>query len=153
MASWKENLHIAYQNPHNYLISVLAALVIAVIMFMFTDYATTAGNMGRLHANLEVILQSSIALFFGLNLNLLITKLEIASFSKKATGTTTLGAIFSVLVSGCPACSITLASYLGLASVISALPFAGLELKVVGLALLVWSSIDLLKKLTICEKK
>jgi hypothetical protein len=56
-------------------------------------------------------------------------------------------------VSGCPACSITLASYLGLAGVFALLPYNGLELKIVGTLVLIWSVYSNIKNLKVCSIK
>ena len=63
------------------------------------------------------------------------------------------GTFLGLLVAGCPACSITLASYLGLGSLISFLPWYGLELKIIAIFLLIYANISLLKNLKVCEIK
>jgi hypothetical protein len=64
-----------------------------------------------------------------------------------------LGGIFGALFTGCPSCSIGLASFLGLGSLLSGLPRSGLELKIIALVLLVWSNWQMYKKLLVCEVK
>lgn len=63
------------------------------------------------------------------------------------------GGIFSVLVTGCPACSITLASYLWLAWLLSALPYGGIEIKIFSTIILLRSLGYQLKHLTVCSIK
>lgn len=144
------NFKFAYQKPENYIITLGSALVLALIMFYFTDYSSAVGNLGLWHANTNVALQIILALAFGININLLITKLKLASITKEGS-TSAFGALLSILVSGCPACSITLASYLGLSSILAAFPLFGLEIKIIALAILAYSTNDLLNNLTKCD--
>jgi len=64
-----------------------------------------------------------------------------------------LGGFLGVVVSGCPACSITLASYLGFASIVSSLPFFGIELKIVSLLLLLYVLYITLRDIDVCKVK
>lgn len=57
------------------------------------------------------------------------------------------------LVTGCTSCSITLATYLGLAWVISLLPYGWLELKIISILLLVYACYQTLKNLEVCSLK
>ena len=98
--------------------------------------------------------QGLISLFFGINLSLLYHKIKLSrNANYKSSSSTVFGSFLSVLVSGCPACSITLASYLGLSSFLSALPFFGIELKIAGLGLLLYSTNYLAKNLYTCNTR
>ncbi len=154
--SWKEeksNLKLAFKEKSTIITFLIGFLVLLIIQFLFTDIPLLFGNLGPWRATAHILSDVLLAALFGLNLSLLIYKAKLASLSKKITATTTLGGILSVLITGCPACSLTLASYLGLASILSALPFGGLEVKIIGLLLLVYSTNYLLKTLTTCKKK
>lgn len=119
----------------------------------FTDRALIAGNYGETYALINLILDIVNTVFFGL---------FAASFSYKRFTFATVkeqhhsgwfGSVLAAIVSGCPSCSITLATYLGLAGVLSALPFGGLEVKCLATALLIWSVINNIKKLFVCAMK
>jgi hypothetical protein len=146
-----ENFSYAYAKIENYILTAGATLALGGIMFSFVDVATIQGNYGSMYVVVEVFLQVVIALLFGINTNVLFMKIRMASLSKRATGSTAVGAFLSVLVSGCPACSITLASYLGLAGVLGAFAYSGFFLKLAGIALLVYSIHYSLKHLTVCQ--
>ena len=155
MTAWrtmKTNLDLAYRETPVMIATIIAAGLIIVLQALFTDYATLAGNLGTGFANLEVGLGILLALLFGLNVGLLWYKLRLASAVKATeSGTTLLGGFLGLLVTGCPACTITIASYMGLAGILTALPFAGLEIKIAGILILGYSTDDLLKKLTTCK--
>ncbi len=72
------------------------------------------------------------------------------SASKRHSGIAALGAFFSALVAGCPACAPTLASALGLFSVVSVFPGGGLGLKVAGATLLAYSVVRTYQGLERC---
>ncbi|MBW2983199.1 hypothetical protein KY327_02755 [Candidatus Woesearchaeota archaeon] len=155
MNAWQTrriNLDTAYRETAVTVATIIAAGLLIALQFTLTDYANLAGNLGKTFANVEVGLGILLALLFGLNAGLLWYKLRLASAVKASeTGTTLAGGFLGLLVTGCPACSITLASYLGLASILSGLPFAGLEVKAAGILILVYSTDNLLKKLTTCQ--
>ncbi|MFP4524483.1 MAG: hypothetical protein ACLFO2_04215 [Candidatus Woesearchaeota archaeon] len=155
MNAWharRTNLDTAYRETTVTVATIIAAGILITLQAVFTDYATLAGNLGTAFANIEVSLGILLALLFGLNAGLLWYKLRLASAVKASeTGTTLAGGFLGLLVTGCPACSITIASYLGLAGILSGLPFAGLEVKAAGILLLLYSTDNLLKKLTTCQ--
>ncbi|MDR3169144.1 MAG: hypothetical protein LBU27_05285 [Candidatus Peribacteria bacterium] len=81
-------------------------------------------------------------------------KIKLMKSGKKALQTQgRLGGIFGAFLTGCPSCSISLASFLGVGSLLSGLPWSGLELKIVALMLLIWSNWHMYKKLLVCEIK
>lgn len=150
----KNNLRYAYSNKDALIVTLGGIFFILLLQFAFTDYATLAGNLGLGFALIELATGLLLAILFGINIALLWQKLALAGKVKAKEGaSTTIGSVLGVIVTGCPACSITLASYLGVASIIGALPFYGLELKMIGIGLLVWSTDSLLKNITTCKMK
>lgn len=61
-----------------------------------------------------------------------------------------LGSFLSFSVAGCPSCSITLISYLGLSSVLSFLPYAGSELRLIGVIVMFIALRFLWRDLEVC---
>ena len=149
-----DNIRYVFAEKQYYAVSAVSAISMGLLMFYFTDYALIAGNMGVVHAVAEIAAEVMLAVIFGLNVSLLWYQLKTSSdFNTKAAGSTTAGSIMGIIVSGCPACGITLASYVGLASVFSSLPFYGLELKAAGIGLLLFSNYSISKKMNQCEVK
>jgi hypothetical protein len=64
-----------------------------------------------------------------------------------------LGGLLGVVVTGCPSCTMGLASFLGIGSTLSLLPWHGLELKLIALVLLGWSIWNIYKNLLVCKVK
>lgn len=121
-------------------IAIASALLFLSAIVYFTKFDIMLGNLGILHTVAYSILNGLAAILFGVYLALLIHSLrERKSFSLKKSSTGVIGTGSSFLVTGCIACTTTLASYLGLASVLTALPFYGLEFNAAGVLLLSYS--------------
>lgn len=77
------------------------------------------------------------AVLFGLNISIIISKLEIMKKQGK------LGLIFgagliSLVSAGCAACGISLLSVVGLGSIVAFLPFHGIEFYIISIVVLLW---------------
>jgi hypothetical protein len=143
-----------YSNVGAYVATFVATGLISILMFKFTNFDSMYYGKGPIYAYSQVILQIILALLTGINVALLWHKLKFsAQFNGKEAGATTIGSVFGVLVSGCPSCGITIASYLGLGSILTQLPFSGTELKIVGLGLLIYSINSLVKNMYLCDTK
>jgi len=142
-----------YSHKKCYLITLFGTLLIGFVMFYFTHFQLLYHNIGKVYAYAQVIVQVILAILFGINLALFWHKMHFVSKvnSSKEAATTTIASILGIIISGCPVCGITLASYLGLATLFSSLPFFGIELKVIGILLLLYSTNSLAKKMYVCE--
>ena len=121
-------------------IAIVSTLLFFSAIIYFTKFDVMLGNLGILHTAAYSLLNGLVAILFGVYLALLIHGInKTKSLSLKKSGSGIIGAGSSVLVTGCVACSVTLASYLGLASVLTALPLYGLELNAAGVLLLSYS--------------
>lgn len=126
----------------------------SLLFYNFTEHALIAGNMGKNYLLVQVIVQYIIAFLFALFVPITIYKIRFFnSFSVKENTSSGVGAFLGILVMGCPACSITLASYLGLSAFLSFLPWYGLEIKLLAIPLLIYANISSLKSLTTCKIK
>ncbi len=148
------NIIRCYRQIDSWLISIIGALVLSYIFNRYTSFDLITGNIGRTYAITTISLQYMISVLFGANIALLWNKLKVMNkINRKEFGGTTAGSLMGLLVIGCPTCNMTLASFVGLGSFVSVLPFAGLELKIASLALLLYSINSLAKSANICEVK
>lgn len=132
----------------------VALLITGWLWRYFTNLDLAIGNMWAWFAYTEVAMYSIFVLLFSLFISASVYKRRyFGSFNIKTSGTWSIWGIFGVLVAGCPACSITLASYLGLASLISLLPYKGLELKILWIILLGYACRHIILTLDTCEIK
>ena len=154
MEQIKENFKDVFRKWYSQLSLVITTLVIGSIFVYFTNFELIAGNFGHTYLWWQIIMQLLITILFGLFVPISLYKfLEFNSFSVKENVSSGSGAFLGLLVAGCPACSITLASYLGLSSLVTLLPWYGLELKILAVPLLIYANISLLKNLKICKIK
>lgn len=129
-------------------------LFLSYIFHMFTNYALIAGNYGSNYLYLQIISQVLISLLFAIFLPITIYKfLKYNSFSGKEQGSSFIATTVAVIVGGCPACSITIATYLGLAGIVAIFPYDGLELKLITIPLLGYVNYSTLKGLNTCNIK
>ena len=89
-------------------------------------------------SSIDLALLIIIAILFGINVELVVRKL---SFLKKAGSTKlTFGAgIISIAVSGCASCGLSVLSFIGLGGAIAILPFGGIELYILAIAIMIAS--------------
>lgn len=92
------------------------------------------------------------SLLAGINVALLVFKIKsLKSATYKESGLGTSGAVAGMLASGCSSCGISILSLIGIAGVLTFLPFKGLELSFAGIILLLFSIYSTSKGIVSCE--
>ncbi len=127
-------------------------LIILIPMFVFMDSELIINNLWFKFFVIEIILTILIWIIFWLFLAWTLYKIKFFS-SPWAKTTWFFGWVLWVLVAGCPACSITLASYAWLAWVISVFPYEWLELKILSIFFLLYANYSTYKNLESCKLK
>lgn len=128
--------------------------------FLFNDYPLLAkakviflifAGTFQAMASLDVLLLLSVALLFGLNITLVLSKIK---FLKRQGGIhLTFGVgLLTLAATGCASCGLSLASLVGLTGVLVALPFHGLELYILSFLILLTSLFYNLQTLVIVCK-
>lgn len=130
---------------------ILGIAFIAVPSYYFFEKDLVIWNFWYNYYLLELSLMIIISLLFGLFLGLTLYKIKY--FSVKKSWLWFFGWVIWILVSGCPACSITLASYFWLAWIISVFPFWWIELKIFSVFLLFYVVFITTKNLETCKIK
>ena len=154
-------MKLLYKNLKKVLIkkiSLLATIIsIVAIWSLFNYFGNRELVIGNLWYNFyltEFCLEILISVLFWLFIGTTIYKMiYFSSMSNKNTMIWWIWWFFWILVTGCPACSITLASYLWLASIISTFPFYWIELKVISFFMLVYVVYTSLYTLEVCSIK
>lgn len=150
-----DNLREVYSKKSSWLISIVTLGVMLLIFHIKTNYALIKGNYGAVYLYFQVISQTLISFLFALFLAIAIYK--YVKFSnpklKKAEGASFIATIVAIILGGCPGCSITLVTYLGLSGVVSLLPYNGLEIKLITIPLLIFASYSTLQNLNTCSVK
>jgi len=133
--------------------AIIVVVVFSWIQHRFTNDVMIRGNYGLLNRQIREVLDISVLILLGTIAKLFVYK-YLHTWGSGKGATTGRGAGFlSLIVTGCPACSITLASYLGLSAFISWLPYDGLELKILSVLLMWYAIFDLWKNLDVCAIK
>jgi hypothetical protein len=147
------NLILILKNPYAIWSGLIIASFLWYVIEYFSDRGLIFGNFWSIYATINLTFDILNVLLIWLFVASFVYKRRLFGRSSKNNQSGWFGSITSVLVSGCPACSITLASYLGLASFFALLPYNGLELKIVGTLVLIWSVYTNIKNLTVCSIK
>lgn len=75
------------------------------------------------------------ALLFGINMELVLRKLRFLK-SRGGLHVTLVGGLLTIVTTGCASCGLSIASLVGLGSVIALLPFGGVELYLISIGIL-----------------
>jgi hypothetical protein len=130
---------------------ILGVVIIAIPSYYFFDKQMIIWNFWYSYYLLELSLTILIAILFGLFLGSTLYKMKY--FSVKKTWIWFFGGFIWILVSWCPACSITIASYFWLAWIISVFPFWWIELKILSVILLLYVVYVTIRDLEVCKIK
>lgn len=109
---------------------ILGGGAIWSIIQHFTNRAHIRGNLGSTYAGIDLFLDICNSILVGFFIASVVRKWHFFKTPKNTAQYGWVGSFFSLLVTGCPACSITLATYLGIGSILALLPYAGMEIKV-----------------------
>lgn len=136
-----------------YLIFSLAVFGIVYYLFeLFTYKDLIIGNYGLNYYLISVFSQFLISVLFSLFLTLSMYKyITFSTYSPKEGSTSFFATFVGILAAGCPACSITIASYIGLAGLLALLPYDGLELKIIAIPMLIYANYSVSKNLMSCN--
>lgn len=150
----KDNFIEVFSKPKYLVLSLIIFILLSFIFHINTHYDLMKGNYGMLYFYINNFSQFLISFLFSIFVSVTVYKyIKFSSFSAKENGASFFGTIIGVLVAGCPACSITFATYLGLAGVFVLFPWHGLELKLLSVPLLLYANYSTLKSLNYCKIK
>ena len=130
---------------------IIGIVIIAIPSYLFFESELIIWNFWYNYYLLEIILTILIAILFWFFIGSTFYKMKF--FSKKNSWLWFFAWFLWILVSWCPACSITFASYLWLSWVIAVLPFWGIELKIISILILLYVIFLTIKNLEICKVK
>jgi hypothetical protein len=146
---WK-NSKLLFSHTPSLIGGCIGAVGFAFVLWYFSNNALMKGNYGIVYFSLDYIINIFITLLFGLFVASFIYRRSLFWRHEKRSGLGVVWGFLGALVSGCPACSVSFASYLWLASLIALLPYHWLELKIISLCLLVYTVRSQITTLTVC---
>lgn len=149
-----KHLKLVFSRREYRILALLSALLFMYISFAFFLYQFSLANLWPFITYSEIFLNLVLALLFGTFIAGQIYKIHLMkSWKKTLQAQGRLGGIVGAFLTGCPSCSIGLASFLGVGSLLSGLPWSGLELKIIAFTLLIWSNRNIYKNLLVCKIK
>jgi len=125
--------------------------LMAIPEYYFVEKDLIIWNLWHTFYVIEITLTVIIAVLFWLFLWATLYKINYFSVKKSWVGI--FGGFIWALVSGCPACSFTLASYLWLAGFMTYFPYSWIELKFLSVFVLVYANYSTIKNLEVCKIK
>ena len=140
-------------SDYRYVLFFLSLFALMYILFEYlTDDALIKGNLGIVYFYANFLIQVLISVLFALFLTFFVYKyIAFSTFDKNGSVTSFVGTFVGILVGGCAACSLTVASYLGLGAFLVFLPYHGIELKIVSLLMLVYANVISVRDLEVCR--
>lgn len=151
MKFWYKNLARVLSSWPSMIIWLLFWGGFRLLMEHFSDRALIAGNYGPTYALINRIFDigwtALITIFTASIVYKIITFRNIRETNKRWA----LGWFFAALVGWCAACSITLAVYLGLGTLLAVMPYGGLEIKILGILVLARSARQNIRDLMVCK--
>lgn len=130
---------------------IIGILIIIIPAYYFFDKDLIIWNLWFNFYIAEITLTIIISVLFWIFI--WATLYKINYFSIKKSWIWLFWGFIWALVSWCPACSITLASYLWLASFMYLFPYWWLELKVLSIIILIYANYITIKNLEVCKIK
>ncbi len=133
---------------------IISFIIIISIMNHMMDYNFIVWNQWEIYANIEYYSNYIIAILFWLIVASFVYKLYFfKSTWIKESSTWFIWSFASILVIWCPACTITLATYIWIWGLLLALPFDWLEVKWVWIFLMLIWLYYMLRDLEVCKIK
>lgn len=150
------NLRTLLTSPQRLISYLILTLLAAALWWYSTDIRIMFGNYGGLHTYVDILLSAIMIIWFPLFLVALFYKSY--KYGKRAdigwkTSTWIVWGILGTIISGASCCGATLAASFWLLPLMSALPYAGLEIKIVWALGLLYATWDIMVNLETCRVK
>jgi hypothetical protein len=146
------NLKSVYKNKKYVVFSIFIFIISLGLLLWLSKLDTLFVMNSTMFIVVSLLLTFLISLLFAINLPLIVYKYKAM---KKVTGKTAGSSFFGVLGglagSGCPVCGSAILSLLGVAGGLMIFPLKGLELKALGVVLLVFSTYGVSKSIGACN--
>ena len=147
-----KNLLKVLKYPPSLIIWIIVWGISFYFMNDFLEYMHMVSIEWVLYANIEYYSNILLAILIGLFIAAVVYKfLFFKNFNKTQSTTSLIWGMAGMVAVGCPACTITLGSYIWLSGILTAMPFLGLEIKIIWILLMIiWITL-LLKDLEVCK--
>ncbi len=145
--------HKIISNKKSFIIGIIVCFLVLIFGYWGIEIYLLEMNFGIEYAIIHIILHILIAILLGRLMMIIIYKIDKQKEIKdKKTGLIWIVAsVIWIVFTWCPVCGITLVSMLGISSIITILPWSGLELKLLSVFLLFWTQDILIANIDWCR--
>ncbi len=131
---------------------VITGVIAFLLIHWFTDYGIIYWNMWETYKNAEfysnIVMSALIWIFIASSFY----KIYLFSdFSAKQNSTWIIWSFLWIITVGCPACALTVGSYIWLGGILTSMPFFGMEIKIIGILIMLVGIFFTLKDLETCK--
>lgn len=120
--------------------AIASGFLFGFILFSLSNMTVILSDLKTDAATIHIFTIIILSLLFGINAALLRERItQSRGLTGKAIGSTSIASGLGILFSGCASCGLTLASYVGLGSVATFLPWSGVEIDILAIVLLGYS--------------
>ena len=149
-----KKININLNKKYLILFAIISAATFMALYYL-TFYYTTLSALRRMEGSFYLYFTFAsnfiISLLFGLNISVLVQKFRMKVKIAKEGSLSGSGVLAGAFASGCPVCGSLLLPFIGVSSGLAALPFRGLELKMLSLSLMFISTYFVLKSNSKCD--
>ena len=141
------------RQPRYAIIAVLSSIGFGILhyflsMSLLQEHILTVATAMPVYLGVSLSLSALVAALAGINIALIVYKIKGSREGLKKSGSSTAASsALAAFTPGCPACTTPLAVILGTVGGLAALPFQGLELKLISVAALTFSMYWILRGL------
>lgn len=134
------------KQPKYLLIAVAASIGFGFLHYLLSyallqDHFALVSDIMPYYFGTSILLLIIVAALAGVNVALIVYKIQGSRINIKKSGSSTVaGSVFAAFTPGCPACTTPLAVVLGAVGGLAIFPLQGLELKLISVAALVFST-------------
>jgi len=148
----KKSLKILWENKPYLFLATLIALGSGYLLYIFSSVSMMLYMGSALYIVSSLGLSVLISVLFGIDIALIVYKFNLSKkMGLKENSSSVLGIVGGALGSGCPICGATLLGLLGVSGGLAVLPFKGLGLKALSLALLLFSTYKVSESIFNCK--
>jgi hypothetical protein len=148
------NIKLLTKDYPTLIVWMLITWFIIVIGHIYVDIPSILWNQWMTYVVVERVSHVILSILIGLFVATHVYRFrKLRTLWWKKTLWWSIGSFLGILVTWCPSCSMTIAWMIWLAWVLSGLPFAWLEVKIVGLLIMLWVVYKTLVDLLVCKVK
>lgn len=134
------------KQPKYAMIAAISSLGFGLLHYFLSlsllqNHFGVVANEMPLYIGASISLSVAVAVLAGVNISLIVYKFKGSEINiKKSGGSTAVGSAFAIFTPGCPACTTPLAVILAAVGGLAIFPLQGLELKLISVTALIFST-------------